>query len=168
MPNTPSFSNRSAIKIEGSAHRDVNVMSFSDGVAAAVADESTAWYWMYLEVCDRLVPGALSGENAVHVASGVGVSPNRALSATEVFAGVTDVHVAEPQLVVAPASSTREVNVPDGVYGLIRSQSTVSAPPAVLKSDAMGRMFAEIVTGCVATTAPSMRNLTLDVFHSMR
>ncbi len=93
---------------------------------------STARYCTYREVADTAVPEPLNGVKVVHEPSGVAVLPKRALSDSDVFAGVDAVQLTERQLVDPPASSTREVNVPGEAYGLIRIQSTTSAAPPVL------------------------------------
>ena len=73
------------------------------------------------------------------------------------------VHVAEAQVVDAPASSTREVNVPEAAYGVIRIQSTETPAPAV-KSEAIGRMYRRWSRReCVAHSGAVDEEDTLDV-----
>src|SRR6266850_1494945 len=62
----------------------------------------------------------------------------------------------------------REVNVPEAAYGVIRTQPSESVPLPTVKSLASGRMFAVIATECVATTAPSIENVTFADDQSMR
>ena len=105
-------------------------------------------------------PEAAIGANAVHVASGTGVSPCRTKNATLVPAGTCAVHASAPQftaLPAFPASITRDRNVPADAYGPMRIQSTVSAPSPGVKSLTSGRSAALIGDRADATTVPSTR-----------
>ena len=62
-----------------------------------------------------------------------------------------------PQLMTEPPSITREVNVPAGAYGGMRSQSTETAGPPTVKSLTIGRIDAAIAIVCDATCVPSMK-----------
>src|SRR5205085_2559457 len=83
--------------------------------------------------------------------AGVGVSPNRTCTPTLVPAGSAAIHDAVPQAVEAPASKTRETNVPAAEYGVIRSQSTLTAPAPAWKSSTTGRMSDVTAIGWNAT-----------------
>src|SRR4051812_20051620 len=103
-----------------------------------------------------MVPGAATGANAVQVPSGVGLSPVRKLSVRLVPVGVVVAHWIVRQLTDDCASNTRDRNVPDAAYGVMRIQSTNTVPPNGVKSlAATGRISAETVTLWVATSAPS-------------
>src|SRR6266850_2176735 len=96
-------------------------------------------------------PEAAIGANAVHVASGTGVSPCRTENVALVPDGTCAVHAKVLQLTVLPASTTRDRNVPLDAYGPMRIQSTVSAPSPGVKSLMSGRNAAPIAIACVAT-----------------
>ena len=105
--------------------------------------------------------------NGVHDASGDGVSPCRAKKAALVPAGVAAVHDSAPQFTVPAASNTRDTNVPDGRYGVTRTQSTANAPAPMLTSATIGRNGAAIAIACVATTLPSTEYTTDDAVQSI-
>src|SRR5262245_38652303 len=111
---------------------------------------------------------AAGGPNAVHDASGAGVSPVRALKSAAVPAGNWPDAVRVIQSAGSPASNTREVKTPDAAYGVSVIQSSDSAPPATLKSLPIGRRLAAIATACVATTEPSIENVVPAVVQSTR
>ena len=106
--------------------------------------------------------------NPVQLPSGVGVSPNRAATVNVVDAGTTAVHLARVQLAGPPIVITLDRNVPDVAYGVRRSQSTVNEPPPGLESETIGRNRPPIVTARLATSTPSMKNVTDALFQSMR
>ena len=88
-------------------------------------------------------PELPSGMKLLQLASGVGVSPSRTLTAKLVPAGIAADHVASNQVTGAPASRTRDRNVPEATYGgVIHIQSTVSTPPPTVASLTTGRMLA--------------------------
>ena len=67
-----------------------------------------------------------------------------------------------------PASKTRDSNVPDEAYGVIRIQSTVTAAPPLWASLITGRIAAPIAMACVSTTVPSIEKITLVGVQSTR
>src|SRR4051812_13985842 len=97
------------------------------------------------------------GCQPVHAPSGAGVSPTRTLMLTAVPAGVLAVHWMVLQATVAPASNTRDSNVPEAAYGDSRIQSTTILPPNTLKSlAAIGRIGPFTANPCVFTRTPSI------------
>ena len=71
-------------------------------------------------------------------------------------AGVWLVQESAPKKTEAPASKTRDTNVPGEVEDPIRTQSTITVPWDTKKSlAAMGRICDVMTTACVATRAPS-------------
>src|SRR5258705_7053153 len=103
-------------------------------------------------------PGAVSGVNALHEASGVAVLPVRTAIASVVPAGVTPVQSVVAQSTGASASNTRDMNEPDAVYGVMRIQSTTTLPPSGVKSlAAIGRIGPAMVAACDATCTPSTK-----------
>ena len=98
-------------------------------------------------------PDAEIGLNPVQLVAGVGEFDAFTLIATLVPDGVRAVHDNAPHVAVAPASNTREMNVPDAAYGVTRIQSTVMAPEPVVKSLASGSIVPGIETAWVATAA---------------
>ncbi len=127
----------------------------SSGVALSSVVARSARYCRYADVAPTLPPVPGSDCQPVHVPSGVGVSPVRTLSATDVPAGVATSAERSPQARSLPSPSTRDVNVPAEAYGLRRSQSTRTVLVLTKMSLTTGRMFAPIGVGCVATSAPS-------------
>ena len=65
-------------------------------------------------------PEEAIGVNALHEPSGAGEFPVLTSKATLVPAGVWAIQLSAPQSAGPPASSTREVKVPDASYGDIR------------------------------------------------
>jgi hypothetical protein len=112
---------------------------------------------MNREVALIATPDAEIGVNPAHVVAGVGEFDAFTLIATLVPAGVRAVHDIAPHVAVTPASSTREMNVPDAAYGVNRIQSIVIPPPPVLKSLATGIIVPGTVNAWVATTLPSTK-----------
>src|SRR5215510_10445427 len=105
------------------------MMSRSSGVCDRSVVVRSARYWMY---CDVPVkgPGTVTGVNAVHEPSGVGVLPVRTLMVRLVPAGLKSCHVTVFQFTGACASKTRETNDPvAAAYGFMRIQSTTTLPP---------------------------------------
>src|SRR5207245_11213638 len=126
-----------------------------DGVEAGLPDARSTRYCRYRELPPMVPPETVIGANAVHVASGTGVSPCRAENAAPVPDGTCAVHASVPQLTVLPASTTRDRNVPLDVYGPMRIQSTVSVPSAGVKSLMSGRNAVSMAIASDATTVPS-------------
>src|SRR5215831_3677067 len=102
-----------------------------------------------------LAPDEATLAYAVQVPSGVGVSPRRTSSATLVPAGVVALHDSVPHDTVAPASNTRETNVPGETYGVMRIQSITTVPPPANRSLAAGRIGPATASAAVCTSAPS-------------
>src|SRR5262245_26156753 len=71
-----------------------------------------------------------TGVNAVHVASGVAVFPNRTLNAMLVPVGAVPVHAALVHVTDAAASSTPDVNEADAAYGVRCSHCTAIGRPS--------------------------------------
>src|SRR4029078_8601141 len=96
-----------------------------------------------------------------------GVLPRRRLTARLVPSGIDALVAAAVQLTVPPASRTRDVKVPVAAYGAKRTASTTRPPAPTVKSENAGRIAARIACACVATTAPSIANVTAAAVHSM-
>src|SRR5262245_13366960 len=116
----------------------------------------------------RAAPELATGMKPVHVPSGVGVLPIRTLRAPLVPVGVVAVHVRLPQATGALASMTRDVNVPVAAYGVMRIQSTCTAPPPTFMSLISGFMLLVMAIACEATCVPSMKYVTLVEVQSIR
>jgi hypothetical protein len=129
---------------------------------------SWAQYWRYRELAPIVPPEAEIGMNPVQLVAGVGEFEAFTLIATLVPEGVRAVHDIAPQFAVTPASNTREMNAPDAAYGVTRTQSTVMAPPPVVKSLASASIVSESAAECVATTLPSTEKTTLVALQSIR
>src|SRR5262245_34041378 len=89
------------------------------------------------------------GMNGVQLASGAGVSQLRANISRVAEDGASADHPIGPQPATTPASNTRDMKVPDGTYGLMCSQSTVTNPPPTLKSLNAGRIEPAIAIASV-------------------
>ena len=113
-------------------------------------------------------PEPETGANAVHVASGTGVSPCRTRNTAPAPGGALAVHDSVPQFTALPASKTRDRNVPLDAYGPMRIQSTVTTPVPAARSLTSGRIDAPIAIGCVATTVPSTEYFTSAGVQSIR
>src|SRR5437868_14443544 len=101
-------------------------------------------------------PELARGIKLLQLASGVGVSPTRTLSARLVPDGTSADHAASNQPTGAPASRTRDKKLPEATYGGVSHiQSTVSAAPPTLASLTTGRRLAVMAIGCEATCVPS-------------
>src|SRR3954454_23339785 len=107
--------------------------SVTEGVASGSVVERSTRYCAY-RAAPPIAPPPAIAVNAVHDASGDGVSPCRAKKAAVVPAGAAAVHDNAPPFTVGPASNARDVNVPAGRYGVSRTQSTATAPPPTLTS----------------------------------
>src|SRR2546425_9944115 len=110
---------------------------------------------MKREVAPIGPPDAEIGVNPVQLVAGVGEFDGFTLTVTLVPVGVRAVHDTVLHVAVAPASITREMNVPDAAYGVNRIQLTATPPPPVVKSLAMGIIESGTANACVATTVPS-------------
>src|SRR5262245_7789003 len=146
---------------------DSIVTSRSSGVRSGSVVASWARYWMNRDVAPIESPGLATGTKELHVPSGTAVSPVRTLMFTVVPAGVPAVQLIAPHSASAPASKTRDREVPEVEYGDIRIQSTVTSG-APLPEAATGRMFWAMVTFWVSTTWPSIENTTCEAPQSMR
>src|SRR5262245_1801793 len=103
----------------------------------------SARYCRNFALDDTGAPGPASARNAVQSlpgASGLDVLPVRTSSAMAVPAGVAAVHAALPQLPTAPPLKMRETKLPAVAYGVMRSQSRVTAAPPTPKSLTSGRI----------------------------
>src|SRR5215471_6289110 len=105
---------------------------------------------------------------AVQVPSGEAVLPVRISRPIPVPGGAACVQARVPHDTLWPPSKMRELKAPEAEKGLIRIQSTTNLPPPTDKSLARGRIAVANEIVCVATTVPSMRNTTVEAFHSMR
>src|SRR6267143_1020547 len=123
---------------------------------------------MNRELAPMVPPEAEIGVNPVQLVAGVGEFDALTLMATLVPAGVLAVHDKVPQVVVAPASNTCEMNAPEAAYGVNRIQSTVTAPLPVLKSLAIGIIVPVTANAWVATTLPSIEKTAESELQSIR
>src|SRR6478672_5452060 len=144
------------------------VRSLKVGLTVGVAVVRTTWYWMYRDRTLMEEPELPSVVYALHVVLGVALFPVRTRTTAEVPAGAPAVHDALSQRTDDPPSSTREVNVPVGAYGVSRNQFTSTAAPPGVLSRTTARMLVGIETFCVATTTPSTEYTTDAKLQTMR
>ena len=88
------------------------VIPWNTGVSSGAVVVNSTLYCKKRELPPIEGPELATGVKGVHVPSGVGVLPLRALTVMPVPSGITLAQVAVPQLTTWPASITREVKVP--------------------------------------------------------
>ena len=140
-------------------HRDVLEARVSVGVVVV----RTTWYWMYRDRTLMEAPELPSVVYPLHVPLGVMLFPVRTRTTDVVPAGTPAVHDALSQRTEDPPSSTREVNVPVGAYGLEPQPVRRALQCLQLCCHApRPRMLVAIEVFCVATTTPSTEYTTDD------